>query len=179
MSSSRPTRPVGTRSTNGPYATYADCHSTFRLLVGYKPSAAKSVDEYAKLDANDDSLARWKASLGLTGEAYVGDTSKPRVRRQHSCTTCYTHLSCSSLSLTSSSSQPSFRPERHSRWTSLPRRRSRNSRSPRSRSKRVPITSALCCEISLASCAYSFPLPRMYITFNVNHGIVTVRTPFA
>ena len=35
------------------------------LYTGYKPSAAKSVDEYAKLDAEDESLARWKASLGI------------------------------------------------------------------------------------------------------------------
>jgi len=32
---------------------------------GYKPAAGKSVDEYQKLDAGDESLARWKASLGL------------------------------------------------------------------------------------------------------------------
>ncbi|KAI9000873.1 rho GDP-dissociation inhibitor [Trametes punicea] len=32
---------------------------------GYKPGVAKSVDEYAKLDAEDESLARWKASLGI------------------------------------------------------------------------------------------------------------------
>ncbi|EKM59409.1 uncharacterized protein PHACADRAFT_157776 [Phanerochaete carnosa HHB-10118-sp] len=31
----------------------------------YKPGAAKSIDEYAKLDAEDESLARWKASLGI------------------------------------------------------------------------------------------------------------------
>lgn len=45
---------------------------------GYKPSAAKTIDEYAKLDAEDESLARWKASLGL-GTGAVGDTSKPKV----------------------------------------------------------------------------------------------------
>jgi hypothetical protein len=33
--------------------------------TGYKPGAAKSADEYAKLDAEDESLARWKASLGI------------------------------------------------------------------------------------------------------------------
>jgi len=33
--------------------------------IGYKPTAAKSMDEYAKLDAEDESLARWKASLGI------------------------------------------------------------------------------------------------------------------
>lgn len=32
---------------------------------GYKPGEAKSADEYAKLDAEDESLARWKASLGI------------------------------------------------------------------------------------------------------------------
>ncbi|KAI0091896.1 immunoglobulin E-set [Irpex rosettiformis] len=32
---------------------------------GYKPTAVKSVDEYAQLDANDESLNRWKASLGI------------------------------------------------------------------------------------------------------------------
>jgi Rho GDP-dissociation inhibitor len=33
---------------------------------GYKPAGpAKSADEYAKLDAEDESLARWKASLGI------------------------------------------------------------------------------------------------------------------
>jgi len=33
--------------------------------AGYKASGLKSVDEYKNLDANDDSLNRWKASLGL------------------------------------------------------------------------------------------------------------------
>ncbi|EIM88538.1 rho GDP-dissociation inhibitor [Stereum hirsutum FP-91666 SS1] len=45
---------------------------------GYKPTAAKSVDEYAKMDANDESLARWKASLGITGEG-GGDPTKRKV----------------------------------------------------------------------------------------------------
>ncbi|KAK7049652.1 rho GDP dissociation inhibitor [Paramarasmius palmivorus] len=45
---------------------------------GYKPGAAKSADEYAKLDENDESLARWKASLGITG-AGGADTSGPKV----------------------------------------------------------------------------------------------------
>ncbi|KJA30076.1 hypothetical protein HYPSUDRAFT_126072, partial [Hypholoma sublateritium FD-334 SS-4] len=35
------------------------------LTPGYKPGAAKSADEYAQLDAEDESLARWKASLGI------------------------------------------------------------------------------------------------------------------
>jgi Rho GDP-dissociation inhibitor len=45
---------------------------------GYKPSAAKSAAEYAQLDAEDESLARWKASLGLGG-AVNADTSGPKV----------------------------------------------------------------------------------------------------
>ncbi|KAI0660843.1 rho GDP-dissociation inhibitor [Cubamyces menziesii] len=44
---------------------------------GYKPGAAKSVDEYAKLDAEDESLARWKASLGIVpGAATSGSGPK-------------------------------------------------------------------------------------------------------
>jgi len=45
---------------------------------GYKLSAAKSMDEYAKLDAEDDSLARWKQSLGVVPGA-GGEASGPKV----------------------------------------------------------------------------------------------------
>ncbi|KAN0132485.1 Immunoglobulin E-set [Lactarius tabidus] len=45
---------------------------------GYKPAAGKTVDEYRNLDANDDSLARWKANLGLDAAA-SGDTSGPKL----------------------------------------------------------------------------------------------------
>jgi len=45
---------------------------------GYKPTAAKSMDEYAKLDAEDESLARWKASLGIV-PGTSGSASGPRV----------------------------------------------------------------------------------------------------
>lgn len=47
---------------------------------GYKPTAAKTADEYAKLDAEDESLARWKASLGIVPGASNADTSGPKVR---------------------------------------------------------------------------------------------------
>jgi RHO protein GDP dissociation inhibitor len=48
--------------------------------VGYKPAAGKSVDEYRNLDAGDESLARWKASLGLDSAAAPSvDTSQPKV----------------------------------------------------------------------------------------------------
>ncbi|MDK0628446.1 hypothetical protein P5F04_16460, partial [Clostridium perfringens] len=46
---------------------------------GYKPGAAKSADEYAKLDAEDESLARWKASLGIVPGAATGAADGPRV----------------------------------------------------------------------------------------------------
>ncbi|KAL0582003.1 rho GDP dissociation inhibitor [Marasmius crinis-equi] len=47
---------------------------------GYKPTAAKSLDEYAKLDAEDESLARWKASLGISaGGSAAGSGPKVTV----------------------------------------------------------------------------------------------------
>jgi hypothetical protein len=46
--------------------------------TGYNPAAGRSVDEYRKLDAGDESLARWKASLGLDS-ASGGDKSGPKV----------------------------------------------------------------------------------------------------
>lgn len=47
-------------------------------FTGYKPAAGKSVNEYKNLDAGDESLSRWKASLGLDA-ATSGDTSQPKV----------------------------------------------------------------------------------------------------
>ncbi|KAN0097315.1 Immunoglobulin E-set [Tylopilus felleus] len=46
---------------------------------GYKPGTAKTAEEYAKLDAEDESLARWKASLGIVPGAPTGNTSLPKV----------------------------------------------------------------------------------------------------
>ncbi|EPQ59340.1 E set domain-containing protein [Gloeophyllum trabeum ATCC 11539] len=47
---------------------------------GYKPAGpAKSTDEYAKMDAEDESLARWKASLGIVPGATGGNASGPKV----------------------------------------------------------------------------------------------------
>ena len=47
---------------------------------GFKLGEKKTAEELAKLDAKDESLARWKASLGLGpgGAAHV-DTSGPKV----------------------------------------------------------------------------------------------------
>ncbi|KAK2466371.1 hypothetical protein APHAL10511_002013 [Amanita phalloides] len=46
---------------------------------GYKPSAVKSVEEYAKLDAEDESLARWKASLGIRADGAPAPTVGPKI----------------------------------------------------------------------------------------------------
>lgn len=45
---------------------------------GYKPGEKKTLDEYTQLDANDDSLARWKASLGIGATGAV-DPNAPKV----------------------------------------------------------------------------------------------------
>ena len=37
------------------------------------------MDEYAQLDAEDESLARWKASLGIVPGAASGPASGPKV----------------------------------------------------------------------------------------------------
>ncbi|KAJ3488737.1 hypothetical protein NLI96_g2611 [Meripilus lineatus] len=46
---------------------------------GYKLGAKKTVDELANLDAEDESLARWKASLGIVPGAAAADSSGPKV----------------------------------------------------------------------------------------------------
>ncbi|KAF5392868.1 hypothetical protein D9757_000984 [Collybiopsis confluens] len=46
---------------------------------GYKPGVAKTAEEYAKLDAEDESLARWKASLGVTGASSAASGPKVTV----------------------------------------------------------------------------------------------------
>ncbi|RXW24633.1 hypothetical protein EST38_g1214 [Candolleomyces aberdarensis] len=45
---------------------------------GYKAGAAKTTEEYANLDAEDESLARWKASLGIVPGASTTGTG-PKV----------------------------------------------------------------------------------------------------
>lgn len=54
-------------------------HAILTTCTGYKPAAGKTVDEYRSLDANDESLARWKASLGLDAAVSGGDTNVPKV----------------------------------------------------------------------------------------------------
>ncbi|KAJ3550976.1 hypothetical protein NM688_g4956 [Phlebia brevispora] len=45
---------------------------------GYKPGAEKTIEELARLDAEDESLARWKASLGIVPGA-TGDGNGPKL----------------------------------------------------------------------------------------------------
>jgi len=48
---------------------------------GYKINQNKlSPEEYAKLDAQDESLNRWKASLGITAGAPAAPAEGPKVR---------------------------------------------------------------------------------------------------
>jgi len=54
----------------------ADLKPTF--AEGFKLGEKKSVDQYAKLDAEDESLAKWKANLGVTASA-AGSGSGPQV----------------------------------------------------------------------------------------------------
>jgi len=48
------------------------------MTEGYKPGEKKTVEEYTKLDADDEALNRWKASLGLGSGKTIGDISDPR-----------------------------------------------------------------------------------------------------
>ncbi|GKZ24896.1 hypothetical protein AbraIFM66951_000675 [Aspergillus brasiliensis] len=45
---------------------------------GFKVGEKKTIEEYQNLDKNDESLNRWKASLGLATGNPIGDPSDPR-----------------------------------------------------------------------------------------------------
>lgn len=49
--------------------------------AGYKPGEKKSIQEYESLDAGDESLRRWKESLGISSTAMQGatDPNAPRL----------------------------------------------------------------------------------------------------
>lgn len=51
------------------------------VTEGYKVGEKKSVAEYANLDAEDESLARWKASLGIGAAAASGSIGDPSDKR--------------------------------------------------------------------------------------------------
>ena len=46
---------------------------------GYKPGTKKTLDEYNELDANDESLRKWKESLGINKAADDKIENKPKV----------------------------------------------------------------------------------------------------
>jgi len=64
--------------------SHADDDLVASKTEGYKPGEKKTMEEYSKLDAEDEALNRWKASLGLGGGASdanrlpveAGDTRK-------------------------------------------------------------------------------------------------------
>nr|AFK47866.1 unknown [Medicago truncatula] len=45
---------------------------------GYKVGEKKTIDEYKKLDAEDESLARWKQSLGIGAGTSIGERDDER-----------------------------------------------------------------------------------------------------
>ncbi|PWN24012.1 putative rho GDP dissociation inhibitor [Microstroma glucosiphilum] len=59
-------------------ASVADDELKPSTTEGYKVGEKKTLDEYTQLDANDESLARWKASLGI-GASGGADPSKPKL----------------------------------------------------------------------------------------------------
>lgn len=46
--------------------------------AGFKVGEKKTMEEYQQLDQNDESLNRWKASLGLGSGTPIGDPNDPR-----------------------------------------------------------------------------------------------------
>lgn len=48
--------------------------------AGYQPGEKKSLQEYAALDAEDESLRRWKESLGITAGGGTSNPNEPKVR---------------------------------------------------------------------------------------------------
>jgi Rho GDP-dissociation inhibitor len=59
-------------------ATIERCFDAYhgRLCLGYNPGGSKSPEELANLDAEDESLNRWKASLGISGNSTVATGPK-------------------------------------------------------------------------------------------------------
>ncbi|RKO97000.1 hypothetical protein CXG81DRAFT_28891 [Caulochytrium protostelioides] len=53
----------------------SDEELTATQTAGYKPGEKKTVAELAQLDANDESLRKWKESLGLKSDAAPGAAS--------------------------------------------------------------------------------------------------------
>ena len=56
----------------------------FNIYTGYKVTEKKNIDEYAKMDANDESLKRWKESLGIS-EGATAPAEGPQVSSDSLC----------------------------------------------------------------------------------------------
>ena len=60
-------------------ASHADDHDLQpEHTEGFKLGEKKTIDEYQQLDQNDESLRKWKESLGLGSGTPIGDPSDPR-----------------------------------------------------------------------------------------------------
>ncbi|KAI5847480.1 rho guanidine dissociation inhibitor [Tricharina praecox] len=62
-------------------SAHADDELKPSVTEGYKVGEKKSVAEYANLDAHDESLARWKESLGVGAAAAQGSIGEPGDKR--------------------------------------------------------------------------------------------------
>lgn len=67
-----------TQNTKHKMADHPDDDLVPTRAEGYKLGEKKTVDEYAKLDAEDEALNRWKASLGIGADASIGDPNDKR-----------------------------------------------------------------------------------------------------
>ncbi|PKI83490.1 hypothetical protein MVES_002641 [Malassezia vespertilionis] len=54
-------------------------HTYHAAISGYNPGQKKSLQEYANLHAEDESLRRWKESLGIVPGAAPADANAPKL----------------------------------------------------------------------------------------------------
>ncbi|KAF2152534.1 E set domain-containing protein [Myriangium duriaei CBS 260.36] len=59
-------------------ASHPDDDLSAEQTEGFKVGEKKTIDEYQKLDQNDESLRKWKESLGIGSGNTIGDASDPR-----------------------------------------------------------------------------------------------------
>lgn len=124
------------------------CRTTWTLLVcsnglhsataGYKPGEKKSIQEYAMLDAQDESLRRWKESLGISSDAAGAfNPNAPKVcvlclcssRSTRSCSRAHNYQGAASASSSTAPGSSRSWPSRRSRSRrALSTRLSSNSR---------------------------------------------------
>lgn len=76
--SDTPTRSI-TIMSHAQEPTIGDDELATTTTAGYKVGEKKSLAEYSQLDAEDESLARWKASLGIGASTGAVDPNAPKV----------------------------------------------------------------------------------------------------